>query len=171
MATAAEHFVNTMWDPACACFAAGTAEDGVTRNPTLALDAQVWPLTALPGAARKFASAVTTAELRMSVDQGFSYGEDRDGVWTEGTGQMALLMELLGRTGKAKSLIAVIESQKSPDGGFYATSVRELPTGFVSDTDPTKPRLYFRLPHLGAASWAALAERGFNPFTATKGLP
>ena len=171
MATAAEHFVNTMWDPACACFAAGTAEDGVTRNPTLALDAQVWPLTALPGAARKFASAITTAELRMSVDQGFSYGEDRDGVWTEGTGQMALLMELLGRTGKAKSLIAVIESQKSPDGGFYATSVRELPTGFVSDTDPTKPRLYFRLPHLGAASWAALAERGFNPFTATKRLP
>ena len=171
MATAAEHFVNTMWDPACACFAAGTAEDGVTRNPIVALDAQVWPLTALPGAAKKFASAITTAEQRMSVDQGFSYGEDRDGVWTEGTGQMALLMELLGRTGKAKSLIAVIESQRSPDGGFYATSVRELPTGFVLDTDPTKPRLYFRLPHLGAASWAALAERGFNPFTATKGLP
>jgi len=60
---------------------------------------------------------------------------------------------------------------RSLDGGFYATSTRELPTGFMLDTDPTKPRLYFRLPHLGAASWAALAERGFNPFTATKGLP
>src|SRR2546421_9935463 len=48
MATAAEHFVNAMWDPACACFAAGTAEDGVTRNPIVALDAQIWPLTALP---------------------------------------------------------------------------------------------------------------------------
>jgi len=36
MATAAEHFVDPMWDPACACFAAGTAEDGVTRNPILA---------------------------------------------------------------------------------------------------------------------------------------
>jgi hypothetical protein len=70
MATAAEHFVDTMWDPACACFAAGTAEDGVTRNPILALDAQVWPLTALPGAAKKFASAITTAEQRMSVDKG-----------------------------------------------------------------------------------------------------
>jgi len=171
MATAAEHFVNAMWDPACACFVAGTAEDGVTRNPIVALDAQVWPLAALPGAAKKFAAAITTAEQRMSVDQGFSYGEDRDGVWTEGTGQMALLMELLGRTGNATSLIAVIESQRSPDGGFYATSVRELPTGFVLDTDPTKPRLYFRLPHLGAASWAALAEWGFNPFTMTKGLP
>lgn len=170
-ATVAASFVNTMWDPACACFAAGTAEDGVTHNPILALDAQVWPLTALPGAAGKFASAMTTAERRMSVGEGFSYGEDRDGVWTEGTSQMALLMKLLGRTERAESLIAVIESQRSPDSGFYATTVRELPTGFVLDTDPTKPRLYFRLSHLGAASWAALAERGFNPFTLTKGLP
>jgi hypothetical protein len=171
MATAAEHFVDTMWDPACTCFAAGTAEDGVTRNPILALDAQVWPLMALPGAARKFASAIATTEQRMSVNEGFSYGEDRDGVWTEGTGQMALLMELLGRTGKAKSLIVVIESQRSPDGGFYATSVQALPTGFMLDTDPIKPRFYFRLPHLGAAAWAALAEREFNPFTAAKRLP
>lgn len=107
----------------------------------------------------------------MSIDEGFSYGEDREGVWTEGTGQMALLLELLGMTEKAKSLFAVIESQRSPDGGFYATSVPGLPTGFMLDTDPAKPRLYFRLPRLGAASWAALAEQGFNPFTATKGLP
>jgi hypothetical protein len=171
LATAAEHFVDAMWDPACACFAAGAAEDGVTHNPILALDAQVWPLTALPGAATTFASAITAAEQRMSVDGGFSYGEDRRGVWTEGTGQMALLLKLLGRTGGANALIAVVESQRSPDGGLYATSARELPTGFMSDTEPAKPRLYFRLPHLGAASWAALAERGFNPFTATKGLP
>ena len=171
LATAAGHFVETMWDPACACFAAGTAEDGVTRNPILALDAQIWPLTALPGAVKKFASAVATVEQRMSVDGGFSYGENRGGVWTEGTGQMALLQELLGRTEKARSLIAVIESQRSPDGGFYATSVRGLSTGFMLDTDPAKPRLYFRLSHLGAASWAALAERGFNPFTATNALP
>jgi hypothetical protein len=170
-ATAAERFVKTMWDPACACFAAGTAEDGVRHNPVLALDAQVWPLLALSGAAEQLASAITTAEQRMSVDGGFSYGEDRDGVWTEGTGQMALLMTLLGRAETAKSLVAVIESQRSPDGGFYATSVPALPTGFVLDTDPTKPRFYFRLPHLGAASWAALAESGFNPFTMTKGLP
>ena len=139
-----------MWDSWHApASAAGTAEDGVTRNPILALDAQVWPLTALPGAAKKFASAITTAEQRMSVDKGFSYGEDRDGVWTEGTGQMALLLELLGRTGEAKSLVAVIESQRSPDGGFYATSVRGLPTGFMLDTDPAKPRTLFPI----ATSW------------------
>ena len=83
-------------------------------------------------------------------------------------GQMALLLELLGRTGMAKSLIAVIESQRSPDGGFYATSVRGLPTGFMLDTDPASHDSISDLPHLGAASWAALAERGFNPFTAKK---
>jgi hypothetical protein len=122
-AMVAGYFVNTMWNPACACFAAGTAEDGVTHNPILVLDAQVWPLIALHGADEKFASAIATAEQRMSVDGGFSYGEDRDGVWTEGAGQMALLMKLLGRNGRANSLIAVIESRRSPDGGLYATTV------------------------------------------------
>src|SRR4026207_1485296 len=49
MARAAKPFADRLWDPAGACFPAGTAEDGVTDNPILALDAQVWPLTALPG--------------------------------------------------------------------------------------------------------------------------
>ena len=39
-------------------FRAGTAEDDVTHNPMLALDAQVWPLMALPGVAEKFAPAI-----------------------------------------------------------------------------------------------------------------
>jgi hypothetical protein len=31
-------------------------------------------------------------------------------------------------------------------------------------TDPGTPRVYFHLEHLGAAAWAALADRGYNPF-------
>lgn len=84
---------------------------------------------------------------------------------------MALLMKQLGRTERAESLIAIIESERSPDGGFYATTVRALPMGFVLDTDPTKPRRYFRLLHLGAASWAALAERGSIPLRWQKDFP
>jgi hypothetical protein len=38
-------------------------------------------------------------------------------------------------------------------------------------TDPLQPRLYFRLPHLGAVAWVALAERGFNPFNGEFVLP
>lgn len=171
MAATARQFVEAMWNPDCGCFAAGTGVDGVTRNPTLALDAQIWPLAALPGAAGKYLPAIATAEKRLSVGDGFAYGENRSGVWTEGTAQMALLLKLLGRTEKATSLATVIESQRAPDGGLYATSSNTLATGFGLDTDPSKPRLYFRLPHLGAIAWAALAERAFNPFTATAKLP
>ena len=38
----ASSFVAAMWDDTCKCFAAGTTEDGATRNTTLALDAQIW---------------------------------------------------------------------------------------------------------------------------------
>lgn len=168
MSAAARRFVESMWDPSCACFLVGTVDDGVTRNPVLALDAQAWPPTALPGGAETYRGAIATAEKKMSVGGGFAYGENRDGVWTEGTAQMALLLELIGRK---TSLLTVIEAQRSPDGGYFATNGNQLPTGFALDTDPTQPRLYFHLPHLGAAAWAALAERGFNPFTLTNRLP
>jgi hypothetical protein len=149
-----------MWDSACTCFSAGTAEDGVTRNPLLALDAQVWPVMAFA----KFQPAVATAERRLGVKGGFGYAENGTEIWTEGTGQMAVLMTLLGQAEKAKSLIAVIEGQRASTGGYYATSGGEVATGFMLDTDPNKPRFYFHVPHLGATAWAALAERGFNPF-------
>jgi hypothetical protein len=47
----------------------------------------------------------------------------------------------------------------------------ELPTGFMLATDPSKPRMYLHLEHLGASAWAALAEQGFNPFTGARSLP
>jgi hypothetical protein len=31
--------------------------------------------------------------------------------------------------------------------------------------------MYLHLEHLGASAWAALAEQGFNPFTAARTLP
>ncbi len=171
LADAARGFVKAMWDPGCGCFAAGTADDGSTPNPFLALDAQVWPLLALPGAVDPFAAALATAEHRLRVDGGFAYGQPGQGLWTEGTAQVALLVRLLGRTSQAKALIAAVESLRAPAGGYYASNVPRLPTGFMLDTEPSRPRLYFHLPHLGATAWAALAERGFNPFTGTMELP
>jgi hypothetical protein len=164
LADQARHFVEAMWTADCACFPAGTGEDGVTPNQTLSLDAQIWPLTALPDAAR-FGGALATADKRLRAEGGYAYGEARDGLWTEGTAQVALLQEKLGNKDRTLALISVLESQRSPDGGYYATSAQALPTGYGLESDPSKPRLYFRLPHLGAASWVALAERGFNPFS------
>jgi hypothetical protein len=170
-AEAARHFVAAMWDPSCRCFAVGSGEDGVTRNPLLALDAQVWPLLAIAGAAEEYAPVVTTVERQLRVGDGFAYGQAKDGLWTEGTAQMTLLYALTGHESEAAAAAKAILDQQMPDGGFYATSAASLPTGFMLQTDPMKPRLYYRLPHLGAAAWAALAERHFNPFTATMGLP
>ena len=161
----AGHFVETMWDAHRHCFFAGTGDDGVTPNPTLSLDAQVWPLTALPGAAQKFGAVLATLDDKLSASGGYAYGEQRDGIWTEGTAQAALLQEKLGNKDKSRALLSVIETQRSPDGGYYATSTQGLPTGYGQESDPSKPRLYFRLPHLGAAAWMALAERGFDPFS------
>ena len=165
----ASSFVGTMWDRKCQCFAAGTTEYGTTRNNTLALDAQIWPLLAIPGAATKYHAVLSTVFRQMSVKGGLAYGKARGGVWTEGTEQAALLMKLSGRS--PQRLIAAAERNRAPDGSYFATNALSMSTGFDLETDPTQRRAYFHLPHLAALAWAALAERGFNPFAGTKTLP
>lgn len=167
----ATQFVATMWDAQRNCFATGTGDDGATTNPFIVLDAQVWPLLALPGASTQYAAALDCARQRLAFGDGYAYSEVRDGLWTEGSAQALLLVELLGRDAEARALRAAIERQRTPDGSYYASSKQSLPTGFMLATDPLQPRLYYRLPHLGALAWVALAEKKFNPFTGDFGLP
>jgi hypothetical protein len=170
-ATAAMQFVASTWDDKRHCFNTGSGDDGVTINPFIVLDAQIWPLLALPEATRRYTKAIDCAHEWLSYQQGFAYSEVRDGVWTEGSAQVLLLFKLLGRNDDAQRLQQTIEQQRTPDGSYYASSAPQLPTGFMLATDPSQPRLYYRLQHLGAVAWVALAERGFNPFTGTKALP
>jgi len=161
--------VKAMWDDSCRCYAAGISEDGKSRNPFLALDAQIWPLLAIYGAPGL--DTQLPGEARLKFKNGFAYSEAGNGIWTEGTAQAALLAELRGATDRAARLRDAILAQRSADGGYYATSTGDLPTGFMLPTVPDKPRLYFHIPHLGALAWVALAERHFNPFTASNRLP
>jgi hypothetical protein len=169
-ADAAQSFVAAMWKPDCKCFIAGAKPDG-SPNPILALDADIWPLLALPGFASRYGDAIATANARMSVHGGLAYSEAKDGLWTEGTAQGALLLELLGHVREARTLLKAAERNRLTAGSYYASEPVKLPTGFMLDTDPTKPRLYFHIPHLAALAWMAMAERRFNPFTATNALP
>ncbi|MTJ83052.1 MAG: hypothetical protein F8N37_18870 [Telmatospirillum sp.] len=171
LAAAATTFVQAMWADERGAFVTGTGDDGVTINPMLALDAQVWPLLALPDAIRRYDVIGRTIEASLAVGDGVAYGPVRDGVWTEGTAQAALLDRLAGQQDKARRRLSALAPQRLADGSYLATSTASLPTGFVLATDPSKPRLYFRLPHLAATAWVALAECGFNPFTATGALP
>jgi hypothetical protein len=168
-ASAAQSFVRAMWRPKCGCFAAGTTQDGKTRNFYLALDAQTWPLLAIPGAATRYKVAMAQSKLRDG--DGFAYSEAKEGLWTEGMAQVALLLELSGRNDEAAGLMKAIDAMRARDGSYYAANTKELPTGFMLDTDPTQPRQYFHIAHLAAAAWVAMARRRYNPFTGTNALP
>jgi hypothetical protein len=170
-ARSAEAFVRAMWTPPCDCFAVGTIEDGATHNPYLALDAQIWPQLALPGAAARYRTAIDTAQARLRDGDGFAYSQAKEGLWTEGTAQVALLLELTGREAEAEPFLNAAETMRAPDGSYYAASTKQLPTGFMLETDPTQPRQYFHIPHLAAVAWVALARQRFNPFTGTGTLP
>jgi len=165
----ASAFVATMWNPKCNCFDAGMAEDSKARNTTLALDAQVWPLLALPHG-EPHRAAVLKALRHFMLNNGMAYSAQKDGVWTEGTLQAALLMKLLGKADEANALTAAAEKNRAPDG-WYRAADRKTSTGFDLQTDLKQHRAYFPIPALAPLAWAALAETGFNPFTGTRALP
>lgn len=164
-------FVSSMWIKDKNCFATGVGDDGVTRNPIVALDAQAWPLLAIPDFRHTYLAAVQCMDRFVGVADGYAYSEAKEGIWTEGSAQMQLLFALLGEPVRSEQLARVVRRQKTAEGGYLATDNAEIPTSFMLATDPTKPRLYFRLPHLGAAGWAALAEQKFNPFTFSAAFP
>jgi len=169
-ANQARELVVAMWDKHCGCFAAGTGLDGKTPNRFLALDAQLWPLLALPGGVARYGGALRTAREKMAVGEGFTYSEAGGAMWTEGTAQMALLMTLMHQPQPAARLMAAVERSRAPDGSYFAAD-RDTDTGFRLDTDPGQARRYFHMPHLGALAWAAMAQRSFNPFTFVAALP
>jgi hypothetical protein len=168
-ARAARSFVLAMWRPKCGCFAVGTTEDGKTRNLYLALDAQTWPLLAIPVTATRYKAAMAPGKLRDG--DGFAYSEAKDGLWTEGTAQVALLLELSGRNDEAAGFMKAADAMRAHDGSYYAANARAIPTGFMQETDPAQPRQYFHIVHLAAVAWVAIARRRVNPFTGTHALP
>jgi hypothetical protein len=170
-AALAAKFVEAMWNADCSCFAVGTGEDGETVNPMLALDAQVWPLMALPGMAIKHGAVLHSIDTDLRFESGYTYSRAGGGLWVEGTAQMAVLLQLMHRDAQARALHVAIGAQRTGNGGYYASGAAATATGFTLATDPSVPRVYFRLEHLGAAAWVALADRGYNPFTGGRSLP
>jgi hypothetical protein len=164
-------FVAAMWGAKCHCFAVGTGEDGHTRNRILALDAQLWPVLAIPDGTARFPGALATAQEKLRHGDGFAYSEAGTGIWTEGTAQAGLLMALSEPNGDQTALSGAIRRNRTADGSYYASDGPSLPTGFQLQTDPAKPREYYHTPHLAALAWVALLEQRFNPFTATNALP
>jgi len=167
-AVAARSFVAAQWDAKHGGFIVGTLPDGVTPNAkNSGLDAQLWPLL-LRDARPDWRGVLAQVEGHYAVGDGFDFNDDRDGTWSEGTAQAALVYRAFGDEKKADLRLAWLSGEISPGGFLWATDRERITTGLALSPQSTRDDFYYyRLPHLGATAWAALAATGWNPFTGT----
>ena len=156
-------FVQSMWDGTEKKFWTGTISDGVTiYKNVVPVDVQAWALMALKDHEQPYLQSLDYAESQLMVGQGFDFNQDTDGVWFEGTAQMAAAFSGIGRCDRQKQIVDFIKSAQHPSGGVYATDREEISTGFHLANG--MPWLYYQRLHTGATSWLVLAENGLNPF-------
>jgi hypothetical protein len=164
-ATQAAHaraFAAAQWDVGSGHFWTGTGSDGVTprRSPS-ALDVQLWAQL-LPDAPKAWQRALTWAERRHAVEGGFSFTDARDGMWTEGTAQAALVYRRRGNLAEADRLLASIARQAAPSGFLYATPATRVAALYSH---------YHHRPCLAATAWAVIAATGRNPYQPAASTP
>ena len=159
----AKQFVVAMWNGKQGHFWTGTEDDGTTiYREVIPLDAQAWTPLALGAAAEPYLKCLEYAQQHHALKGGFDFNRDKDGVWYEGTAQMALAYQETDRPQKARAVLAMLDAGKQRSGAMPTTDGTTLTTGFIQPDG--NPWLYFHSLHVGATAWAVLAERGVNPF-------
>jgi len=166
---AAEHargFVESMWNSGDGMFHTGTEDDGATVNTNLlALDPNSWGVLAFWTNLETYVEALAWAEANCLTNcagfRGFDFNNDRDGVWFEGTAQMALAFLYAGFGGRAEQYLREIrraqtEALNAEGRGIVAACKDGLSTGLGWQ--------YNARLHVGATSWYLFGEYGFNPF-------
>jgi hypothetical protein len=168
-------FVESMWDAGRGVFLAGTSNPD-TRNATagqLPLDVQAWAVLARPEVLAShpelLAGIDTFFRTTEGVVTGYDFNEDRDGVWSEGTAQVATAFAFAGLPARAADLRAQLDlirataTAPGADGlGLPAALHDGLTTGF--QTPRGDPFLYHNRLHTGATAWGVFAQLGFNPY-------
>lgn len=164
-AAVAKRFVSAMWNEKETHFWTGTApgENRINTHP-IPIDIQAWAIAAMPGENR-YRKALIWCEKNAYTEtdgfSGFDFDTDKDGVWFEGTAQMALAYRITGQTDKAAGLMAALEKAQATaphanGKGLVAASRDGLTTGF-------EWKYYTRL-HIGATAWLIFAQMRYNPF-------
>jgi hypothetical protein len=99
----------------------------------------------------------------MKVGDGYDFDDDQDGIWYEGTAQMALAFAQTGDPVTRDALVTFLETARDPaTKGLYAADRDGLTTG-IWLPDSTQ-WLYYKRLHVGATAWLGLANLGVNPF-------
>lgn len=167
-AVQASNFVMSMWHSQSTIskfFFTGTLDDGVTiflgAIPT---DCQSWTLLAFRDLPTNYWEGLTFNEdvNRIPGTWGFDFSSDKDGIWYEGTGQMALAYVLTGQESKYDLTLAEIQKMRAPSGAIYAADKEYITTGFANMDG--SPWYYFHREHVGATAWEYFADKRINPF-------
>ncbi len=158
----AQTFVEAMWDANEGHFWTGTLNDGITPNKSnIPLDIQAWAVMAMDG----YDSALSWAENNCYTEaddfNGFDFNNDKDGIWFEGTAQMAVAYQINEEPNKADFCLSELrKAQKSATNnngkGIVAASHDGVTTGFDWE--------YFSRLHIGATAWYIFAEMEYNPY-------
>lgn len=161
----AKDFIESMWNSDGGYFYTGTLEDGVTTNTSnIPVDIQAWAVMAMPDE-ELYYEGIDWAESSCYVEKddfkGFDFNNDLDGVWFEGTAQMALAYLLTDNNDEYGKYIselqqAQISAENANGKGIVSASRDNLTTGFDWE--------YFSRLHLGATAWYIFAEEGYNPY-------
>ena len=161
----AKAFVFSMYDPKLHCFYTGTEDDGKTvSDGVIPLDTNSLTVLALWGELDAPEQILAFAEERIAVGDGYDFSAgDLDGIWNEGTAQMAVCYRLMGETEKYDSIMAYLKTQEAADGSIPAADRDGLSTGFViAGSDMLWE--YNNDQSIGATCWLAFAQLGVNPF-------
>ncbi|MBE1160445.1 hypothetical protein IGX34_08585 [Dyella sp. 7MK23] len=165
-AKVASSFVQSMWDATQHRFLVGTLDDGKTlERDKSGLDAQLWPLLVFHPHPAAWDQVWIWVDSQHQRGNGYGYRRHPDGVWTEGSAQAAAAMQASGKP-VPDTLWQLLVAQNSGNGMLYATPQARIATDFaIGPTSTYADFFYYHLPHLGATAWAALAAKGWNPFT------
>lgn len=161
----AKQFIAGMWDENETHFWTGTTPDGLQINTrTIPLDIQAWAIQAMPGE-KRYHGALNWSEKNCGTTAdgftGFDFNNDRDGIWFEGTAQMALAYHIIGQNDRASNILKELRKVQNygpgANGkGLIAASHDGVTTGFEWK--------YFAKLHIGATAWLLFVEMRYNPF-------
>ena len=168
----AKQFIESMWNSEAEHFWTGTLDDGVTINKSnIPVDIQAWAVMAIqPEAIYNVGLKWAESNCLLEIDgfEGFDFNDDVDGIWFEGSSQMAVGYQLAGELDKSDKYIAELRkaqtSATNANGkGIVAASHDNVSTGFDWE--------YFSRLHIGATAWFIFAEMGYNPYWNTCTAP
>ncbi|NLE14021.1 MAG: hypothetical protein GX628_10160 [Clostridiales bacterium] len=161
----AKRFVMSMYDDTLGCFYTGTLDDGITiSDGVIPLDTNSLAVLAFGNELADPRRPLAFAEERMAVGGGFDFSAgDLDGIWNEGTAQMAVCYRMLKNDDKYGAVMAYLKTQTAKDGSLPAADRDGVSTGFVIAGSDILWE-YNNVQSISATGWLALAQLGINPF-------